>query len=144
MEAISAVTTLLSLADIALRTTSAIVKYAEAARNATTDRKLLAAEASSLNQILERLRTRALSHNIDAAWLQQHSDLLWQFQSALDDLAKVLKLNATSTDLRQESRLKAALTTARWSFTKSEVYSILERLTRLQQYANTMLLQQQR
>jgi hypothetical protein len=144
MDLLSALTSLLGLADIALRTTSAIVKYAEAAHNAATDRKLLAEEASSLAQILERLRSRALSGNINDTWLKQHLNLLRQFQSALDDLAKALKLNATSGDLKQESRLKAALTTARWSFTKSEVYAILERLTRLQQYANTILLEEQR
>lgn len=144
MDPLSAIASVLSLTDVALRTTSAIVKYAEGARNAATDRKLLAEEASSLYKVLERFRARVQADKVDASWLKLHSDLLGQFQSALGELARVLKLEATSTDLKQESRLRAALTTARWSFTKSEVYAILKRLSRLQQYANTMLLEEQK
>lgn len=144
MDPLSVAASVISLTDFALRTTSAIVKYAEATRNASTDRKLLAEEASSLYKVLERFRARVQADKVDASWLKLHANLLRQYQSALDELARVLKLEATTSELREEGRLKAALTSARWSFTKSEVYAILERLSRLHQYTNTMLLEEQK
>ncbi|EON66215.1 hypothetical protein W97_05608 [Coniosporium apollinis CBS 100218] len=143
MEPLSTVSSILSLLDISLRTTSALAKYAQATRHAASERGLLAKEALLLSSLLERLKDRTESANPNQKWLDDRADILNQFQSAYADLGKALKLSASSPKLVQESRFKAAITTAKWSFSKAEVFALLERLTRLQQYANTLLLEHQ-
>ncbi|CAF9906992.1 hypothetical protein IMSHALPRED_005412 [Imshaugia aleurites] len=68
---------------------------------------------------------------------------LHQFDRAHDDLATTLEINVNTKQPEQESRVKMIQTIARWSFTKREICSILERITRIQFYANTLLLDEQ-
>jgi hypothetical protein len=136
-------TSFLSVIEIALRATSALASYSQDTQNATTDRKLLVEESCSLSAILERLQERAANTSLGGKWLDDRKGLVRQFQRAYDDLAASLKIDVATGQLKQESRFKAARTAARWSFTKSEVYSLLERINRLQQYANTLLLSDQ-
>ena len=144
MDPISAVASILSVLDIALRTTSALVQYAEDTRSASTERRILAEEASCLLTILQRLFDRTQNAALELAWLENRKDLVRQFRRAYDDLAAALRLDITTGQLKPESRFQAIRTAARWSFNKSEVYSLVERVTRLQQHANLILLNDQR
>lgn len=144
MDPLSATATLLGTVDVALRTTSALVAYAQDTRNASGDRKLLAEETSSLLSILGRLRDRAESKTLDPRGLDEQRDIVRQFERACNDLAASLNIDTSTGQLKRESRLKAIRTAAKWSFSKSEVYSLLERVTRLQQFANTLLLNNQK
>lgn len=143
MEPISAISALVGLVDVALRTASALVEYTKNTQNASAERKLLAEEAHSLSTILERFRDRAQNTSPDEKWLDTRKDLIRQFARAYDDLATSLNLDASTGKLKQDSRLKTMRTLSKWSFTKNEVYSLLERITRLQQYASTILLDEQ-
>ena len=139
MEPLSAAAGLFGVVDVALRTTSALVQYAREAKHASSDRKLLAEEAAFLSKLLERLRHRARESRHDGVWLDDHKDIVRQFEQAYDDLAMTLKYDVVAGKMKEQSRLQAARTAAKWSFSKSEVYSLLERVTRLQQYANLLL-----
>lgn len=143
MEAIGAAATILQVVDVALRTTHALIEYTRNTQNASSDRKALAEEVQSLSGLLERLRARAETSLLDDKWLRQRTDLVQQFARAYDDLATTLKINVNTKQPEQESRMKTMQTIARWSFTKTEIYSMLERITRLQLYANTLLLDEQ-
>ena len=143
MDPISATASILGILDVALRTTSALVDYIKNTQSASSERHLLAEEALSLSKLLERLRDRAQGPNIDTKWIDERVDLVRQFVRAYEDLATSLKFDTTTGQLRQESRIKIIRTLSKWSFTKGEVYSILERITRLQQYANILLMDEQ-
>lgn len=143
MDPFSAVATAVGLADGALRTASALIEYTNNTQNASADRKLLAEETCSLSKMLERLRSRLQSPAFDDKWLEQRKDIVRQFARAYDELAASLNFDVSTGQLKQESRLKAVRTLSKWSFAKSEVYSLLEKITRLQQYANTLLLEEQ-
>ena len=130
--------------DVALRTTSALVKYARNTKNAFSDRKMLAEETLFLSKLLQRLQDRALRARHDETWLADHENVVRQFEAAYDDLAITLKYDAGTGKIKEESRLRAASTMAKWSFFKSEVYALLERVTRLQQYANLLLVDDQK
>ncbi|KAH0536013.1 hypothetical protein FGG08_007096 [Glutinoglossum americanum] len=133
----------INVVEVAFRTTSALVNYVQDTQHASTERKLLAEESRSLSAVLENLRERAQNTSLDDKWVGGRRQLVRQFQRAYDDLAASLKVDAPTGQLKQESRIKAIRTASRWSFTKSEVYSLLERINRLQQYANTLLLSDQ-
>ncbi|KAL8730751.1 MAG: hypothetical protein Q9166_003821 [cf. Caloplaca sp. 2 TL-2023] len=139
MDPISATASIASLVDVALRTTSALITYARDAKHASSDRKLLAEEAAFLSKLLERLRQRTRGSRHDEAWLNDHKDIVRQFEQAYEDLAMTLKYDVAAGKFKEESRFQAARTAAKWSFTKSEIYSLLERVTRLQQYANLLI-----
>ncbi len=139
MEPVSAVASIATVVDLALRTTSSLIKYARDTQHASTDRKLLAEEAQVLSKLLQRLRDRARAVDRDEKWVAEHSDVVRQFEAAYDDLALSLRLDPSTGHAKEESRFKAIRTASRWSFTKFQVYSLLERVTRLQQYANTLL-----
>lgn len=143
MDPLSAVASVLSLTDIALRATSTLITYVQDTQNASTDRRLLAEEARSLATLLERLRHRAQNASLDEKWLRDRTDILRRFQRAYDDLARSLRLDVSTGKVIPESRFRAIRTATKWSFNKSEVYSFLERVNRLQQYANTLLLDDQ-
>ena len=134
---------ILGVIDVAFRTTSLLAEYARNTKDASADRKLLCEEASSLGNLLERLRDRAKGLNADGTWVNERQELLRQFARASDDLALSLKFDVSTGKLKQESKFKTICTLSKWSFTKSEVYQLLERITRLQQYTNTMLLDEQ-
>lgn len=139
MDPLSATASIIAIVEVALGTTSALIKYAREAKHASSDRKVLAEEAAFLSRLLERLRKRAKESRHDGAWLDDHKDIVRQFEEAYNDLALILKYDVATGVIKEESRLRAARTAAKWSFTKSEVYSLLERVTRLQQYANLLL-----
>lgn len=139
MDPISVTAGLVGVIDVALRTTSALVKYARDTKNASSDRKMLAEETLFLSKLLQRLRDRAQTARHDETWLADHKDIVRQFEAAYDDLAMTLKFDTVTRKIKEESRLRAARSMAKWSFSKSEVYSLLERITRLQQYVNVLL-----
>ncbi|KAL8906512.1 MAG: hypothetical protein Q9207_001998 [Kuettlingeria erythrocarpa] len=143
MDPVSAVASVLSITDVALRTTSALIKYARDTKYATADRELLVEEATTLRVMLEQLQDHAKNPGIGAQWIQTRKGLVQQFQRAYEDFASLMKLDDATRQLKQESRFKALRTKTKWSFTKVEVYSMLERVTRLQQYANALLLNDQ-
>lgn len=144
MDPLSATSGIIAFLDVALRTTSAIITLVHDVQNASTDRYLLAEEARALSKLLDRLRHRAQSSEADVKWIEQRTDVLRQFQRAYEDLAKLIKVDTSTGDLKRESRFRAIRTATKWSFSKSEVYSVLERITRLQQHANTLLLDNQK
>ncbi|MCJ1244382.1 hypothetical protein MMC30_001580 [Trapelia coarctata] len=125
MDPISAAASVLSIVDVALRTTSSLVKYARDTKNASSDRKLLAEEAQLLSKILEKL------------------EAIKQFEAAYNDLVLSMKIDSATGNRRDENRLKAFRSAITWSFTKFEIYSLLERISRLQQYANMLLADEQ-
>ncbi|KAL8911366.1 MAG: hypothetical protein Q9171_003460 [Xanthocarpia ochracea] len=139
MDPISIAAGFLGVLDVALRATSALFKYARDTKNASSDRKILAEETLLLSKLLHRLRDRAQTARHDDTWLADHKEIVGHFEAAYDDLAMTLKLDGVTGRIKQGSRLRAAYTTAKWSFSKSEVYSLLERVTRLQQHANLLL-----
>lgn len=144
MDPLSAAAGVVSALDVAFRVTSALVQYAEDTRGATTERRILAEEATCLSNILQRLLERAHSRASDLAWLDDRKNLTRQFRRAFEDLAAALKIDVATGQLKSENKFKTMRTAAKWSFNKSEIYSLVERVTRLQQYANTMLLNDQR
>lgn len=143
MDPISGIASVLGVADAALRTTSALIKYAHDIHNATADRELLAGEAATLMTLLEQLRNHARNLGAGDQWLETRKGLIQLFQKAYEDFASLIKFDDSSGQLKQESRFKALRTKTKWSLTKAEVYAMLERVTRLQQYANALLLDDQ-
>jgi len=144
MEVLGTAANVLSIVDLALRSTSTLFKYAHDASNSFVDRQLLTGEVSLLHETLKELRSRITSPVSDTTWIQQRQTLLEQFKKAHDELAALLKLGGTGELPEKEGRLQALRTAAKWPFSKPTVYSILERVSRLQQYGNTLLLSDQR
>ena len=144
MDPLSVTANLVRVIDGALRITFALGEYARDTKNASSDRKLLAEETIFLSKLLQRLRDRAQTARHDETWLADHKDIVRQFAAAYDDLAMTLNFDAVTGKIKEESKLRAARTMAKWSFSKSDVYSLLERITRLQQYANVLLADDQR
>jgi hypothetical protein len=143
MEPISLAATVVSLTDVALRTSSALIKYSKDAKHASRDRKLLAEEASFLSKLLERLRERASASDQESTWAEGHRDIVGQFAAAYQDLVDLLNFDISTGKPKDETRFRSLCTSAKWSFSKSEVYDILQRITRLQQYTNVLLLDKQ-
>ena len=106
MDPISAAASLLSVLDVAARTTSTIVKYGRDVHNASRDKKLPVEETTILSKVLNRLRERAESTS-NHRWLADQIDVFQLFQSAFDDLAKTLNIDPSIGQPREESRLKA-------------------------------------
>lgn len=125
MDPLSIAASLVSVIDAALRTTSALVKYARDTKNASSDRKLLAEEALFLSKLLQRLRDRAQTARHDETWLADHKDIVRQFEAAYDDLVMTLKIDAVTGKIKEESKLRLARTIAKWSFSnlKSTLFS---------------------
>ena len=143
MDPISAGASLLSVLDVAVRTTSAIIKYGRDIQNASRDKKLLVEEALLLSKVLHRLRER-VEANSNHSWLADHLDVLHMFQSAFNDLANALNIDPETGQPREESRLRTLQSKAKWTFTKSDVFAILQRMERLQQHTNSLLSDDQR
>lgn len=139
MEPVSAASAIIAIISPALKTTSALVKYSLHTKNASTERRYLAEEVQILSKLLERLRDRALSHDRDTGWLSEHQDIVRQFEIAYDDFALALEVDPKTGKRKEEGRLKSFKSVATWSFTKFEVFALLERITRLQQHANSLL-----
>ena len=144
MDPLSAASSALAIIEISLRATKAIIEYTSDTRDASADRKILANESKILCRLLERLQSRVLhASKSNDQWLEAHGDLVRQFCRANEDLVATLNIDAISHETVTQSHSKAIWTAAKWSFTKSEVYAILERMSRLQLYANTLLLDDQ-
>ena len=143
MEPVSLAATVLSIADVALRTSSALVKYSKDFKHASRDRKLLVEEAMFLAKLLERLKERALSSKQNSTWEEGQRDVVRHFAAAFQDLASLLNFDISTGQSQDEGRFKALCTSAKWSFSKAEVYDMLQRITRLQQYTNVLLSDQQ-
>lgn len=139
MDPVSITAGFLGVLDVALRATSALTKYARDTKTASSDRKALAEETFFLSKLLQRLRDRAQTARHHDTWLADHKEIVGHFEAAYDDLAMTLKLDGATGRIEERTRLRAAYTKAKWSFSKAEVYSLLERVTRLQQYANVLL-----
>ncbi|KAI9760770.1 MAG: hypothetical protein M1840_002216 [Geoglossum simile] len=138
MDPISAAAGIISIVDVVLRTTSAVVKYAQDTRHASQDRRLLAEETRILSKLLERLRDCAQTTRPDPKWLNDRKEIVLQFEGAHEDLANALGFDM-STNTLKESAFKSVRASAKWSLTKPEVYALLQRITRLQQYVNILL-----
>ena len=138
MDPLSTAPSIIAIIEVALEIASALIKYAREAKH-VPGRRSLAEEATSLSRSLEGLRKRARESPHREAWLDDHKDIVRQFEEAYDDLALTLKYDVVAGVFKEESRLRAARTAAKWSFTKPEVYSLLEMVTRLQQYASLLL-----
>ena len=143
LTAVGSISALVSLLDFALRTAVVLVEYTRNTEHAGADRQILAEETVSLSKLLSRLQARLKSPTTDQSWIDQRVDLLRQFARAYVDLAASLNFDVSTGSFKAESRFKSIKTIAKWSFTKNEVYSILERITRLQQYANTLMIDEQ-
>ena len=144
MDPLSAAASVLGILDVALRTTSALIQYADDTRGASKERLILAEEAGCLVTILQRLLEHANNTAPDSDWIDSRLDIIRQFRRAYGELAMALRLDVNTGLPKAESRFKAIHTAARWSFNKSEIYALIERVTRLQQHANMMLLNDQR
>ena len=116
-----------------------MVKYSKDVKHASRDRKLLAEEALFLAKLLEQLKERALASNQNSTWEEGQRDILRQFAAVYHDLASLLILDISTRQPKDEGRFKALCASAKWSFSKAEVYDMLQRITRLQQYTNVLL-----
>ncbi|KAL8796216.1 MAG: hypothetical protein Q9182_007404 [Xanthomendoza sp. 2 TL-2023] len=128
MDPLSITASLLAVVDAALQTTSALAKYARDTKNMSSDRNLLAEETLLLSKILQRLQDRATKACSGDTWLADHEDILRQFKAAYDDLVSALKIDAVTGQIKQENKLQVARTILTWSFSKSEIHSLLEPL----------------
>lgn len=138
MDLLSISASLVGLLQVAILTTRELVAYAKDARNGSRDKKLLVDEASLLSKLLERLQQRAQETH-DQKWLEQQADVIRQFKTAFGDLAKALKIDLQTLEIKDESRFKAMLSSATWHFSKSEVYGLLQRVERLRQYSSSLM-----
>lgn len=146
MEALAGLGTagnLIAVVDLAARTSSAFAIYVRDAAQSSSIRGLLAQEATLLQDLLQTLLTRVKTFAHDPAWLTSNQTALSQLRQAHLDLAKLLKVDISLGTPKKEDRFHSLLTAAKWPFSKTEVYTILERVARLQQYVNTLLLADQ-
>jgi hypothetical protein len=81
---------------------------------------------------------------LNSVAIAHQAALVQQFQAACDDLAATLGFEPSTESLTVESQYRELRTKAKWFSTKKEVYVILERISRIEQHANTLLLTQQR
>lgn len=138
MDPLSAAASIIATIEIALEITSSLTKYAREAEHVFA-RRVLAEEATSLSRMLEGLGKRAGESPHHETWLNDHRDIVCQFEEAYHDLALILEYDGAVGKTNEEHRSRAARTDAKWSFTKPEVYSLLERITRMQHCANLLL-----
>lgn len=142
MEALTGLGTaanVIAVVDLAACTTSALAVYVRGATQSSSVRSLLAQEALLLQDLLQRLLNRVTTSAHDTAWLASHQAALSQLQQAHEDLVKLLKIDIAVGTPKKEDRLHSFLTAAKWPFSKTDVYSILERVSRLQRYVNAIL-----
>ncbi|KAF7514059.1 hypothetical protein GJ744_004384 [Endocarpon pusillum] len=129
MDPFTATASIASLAEIAIRTITSLVRYgyAKDTKNAFSEKKSLSEEAQSLSMVLERLKSRAGAANHDK-WLSDHGDVVRQFEVAYDDLAQCIKVDPATGRRKEGNRFQAIRTVSTWSFTKFEINSLLERI----------------
>lgn len=138
MEVVGATASLMSILQAAVVTTKALVAYAKDTKNASRDKGLLTEEASLLSKLLERLQQRAIE-NQDDSWLSQQADVVSQLDRAFRDLTKALNIDLKTGEIPEGSRFQALVFSAKWHFSKSEVYGILQRIERLRQYSSSLM-----
>jgi hypothetical protein len=124
--------------------TTGIIGYLKNFRHASAERALLAKEAASLLDLLENVRAGIRTESLNSVAIAHQAALVQQFQAACDDLAATLGFEPSTESLTVESQYRELRTKAKWFSTKKEVYVILERISRIEQHANTLLLTQQR
>ncbi|KAL3471355.1 hypothetical protein BJX99DRAFT_263375 [Aspergillus californicus] len=143
MDPFSLTVGIISAADVASRATAGIIGYLKDAKHASAERALLAKEAASLLSLLRNVRDRVRSGSFDSSVLVQQTGLVQQFEAACDGLATALGFDSSTENLKSESRFRELRTATKWFSTKKEVYAILERIARIEQHANTLLLTHQ-
>ena len=142
MDGVSAAAGVLGIVDIAFRTSSALIKYATEVHHASRDRKLLVEEAQFLTKLLEQLKAR-LQTNREPQWIEGNANLFGQFEKAFKDFAAALDINPKDGKPKERSKFKTMTSMAKWPFSKAEVYELLQRVERLQQYARALLSDEQ-
>ena len=138
MDPLSLTASLVGIVQVALLATKELVAWTKNTKNASRDNKLLAEEASFLLKLLERLRQWALESQ-DKSWLDQYTSVVRQFEAAVHDLAKALKVDLQTGRIPDESRFKALISSTRWHFSKPEIFDLLQRVERLRQYASFVM-----
>jgi len=134
----------LSILDFALKTTSAIIKFANDTYHASAERKLLSEEATSLHKIIEAYKIQIENARYDHQWFEVRKNVFNQFENAFADLAKALKLDIFTGQVIPEGRFRTALTSAKWAFSKEEFHRLLERTSRLRGHILTLVSLEQR
>ncbi|WEW56343.1 hypothetical protein PRK78_001786 [Emydomyces testavorans] len=142
MEPFSVAVSVLTTVQAALTLSVGLAKHIRDSRQASKEKKLLAEEASSLAKLLARLSDRAQTSQSET-WLADHSEIVRQFEAAFEDLATALKVDTVTGETHERGRLNAIRAVAGWSFSKSEVYSLLHRVERLQRHAAALLADEQ-
>jgi len=140
MEVIGATASIIQILDVALRITEALIRYGNDTKNASREKKVLVEETVSLAAILENLKEYAQSNIHDPTWLESRKDIVRQFQRAYQELATSLQLDIFTGKQKPETKLQAIRAAVKWSFGKSEVYALVERITRLQHYSTTLMI----
>lgn len=140
MEVVGAAANVFSLVDVALRTTSVVISYAQQIAHSTEQRQLLANEASALYSTLEQLQSATATRCANPEWLVQHERVLLQMKACVAEMGSLLKLDPSKNVLLRESRYRALATTAKWPSTKADAYVLLQQISRLQSYSNSIVL----
>jgi hypothetical protein len=135
---------ILSAVDIASRVATGITGFLKDARHASAERELLAKEAASLLILLENVRDRVRQGSFDSDAITHQTALVKQFKADCEELASTLGFDPSTESLKLESRFRELRTATKWVSSKKEVYAILERISRIEQHANTLLLSHQR
>jgi len=105
-----------------------LIGYINDVKNATSDQKKVAIEASNLSNLLINLRFRVDEARPDDPWLNQVK-LLGTENGPLDQFKHILeKIVGQIPSSKMRDRVKTALT---WKFTKSEIEDALQRMERL-------------
>lgn len=134
----------LSAVDIASRVATGIIDFLKDAGHASAERERLAKEAAFLLVLLENVRDRARQKSFDSNTITHQAALVQQFKAACEELASTLGFDPSTESLKLESRFRELRTAAKWGSSKKEVLAILERISRIEQHANTLLLSHQR
>jgi hypothetical protein len=109
----------------ALQLTTTLISYITDVKNATSDQKKVAIEASNLSSLLINLRFRVDEARPDDPWFNQVK-LLGTENGPLDQFKHILeKIVEQISSSRTRDRVKSALT---WKFAKSEVEDALKRM----------------
>lgn len=93
--------------------------------------------------VLERLRDKLGKGAGEPKMWRARAEAVSQFAQAANDLAAALNLDLDDGQIKSESRFKKLRNVSMWSFNKDQVYLILARISRMQQHANTLLLEDQ-
>ena len=121
-----------------LQLTGTLIGYLNDVRNASSEQRNVAIEASNLYGLLTSLRYRIEAvQSVDDPWLQQVK-MLGLENGPLDQLKDTLETLVGKVGLssRKRDQIKSALT---WQWTKSEADQALQRMERLKSLINCAL-----